>query len=288
MINLFEYVSSFDFIDDIPASSLIIISDKEPTKKLQTPFQYYHISDILKGEKFITQDPILVICHNIGIQDIITLQKLINGPITRINLNPGLMSMLTKNNPEVDDIVVALAHHYTVVEPISRDHFLHSLQSNVYMRIYDTFLPETLQQVQWNEWYGKIVDSEWKSDYIVLTSPAHIDEVASSLYHLAQSDEQDQYDLYVQHTFSNKLSVELIADIQRTQHIIIIIDHKATEQLWMFYDILIKEQTQTKDITIQYIFPQYHLVSSILPEYLYEEAQFDQIAFLEYITQTRI
>ena len=288
MINLFEYVSSFDFIDDMPTSSVTIISDKAPTKDLQTPFQYYHISDILQRKNFTAQDPILIICHTIGIQDILTLQKIIHGPTTRINLNPWLMSMLAKNNPEVDDIVIALAHRYTVIEPISRDHFLHSLQANAYLRIYDTFLPETLQKIQWNEWYGKIVNSEAKSDYIVLTSPAHIDEVASSLYHLAQSDEQDQYDLYVQHTFSNSLSAELIADIQRTQHIIIIIDHKATEQLWMFYDILLKEQTHTKEITIQYIFPQYHLVSSILPEYLYEEAQFDQRAFLEYITQTRL
>lgn len=62
-----------------------------------------------------------------------------------------------------------------------------------------------------------------------------------------------------------------------------IIDHKATEEIWMYYDTLIKSQTQGEDITIQYIFPQFHLVASILPEYIYEEAKFDQPAFMDYL-----
>jgi hypothetical protein len=62
----------------------------------------------------------------------------------------------------------------------------------------------------------------------------------------------------------------------------VVIDHKATEELWLFCDTLIKQHAG-KGIHIQYIFPQFHLVSSILEEYVYEEAQFDQPAFESYI-----
>lgn len=58
--------------------------------------------------------------------------------------------MLTKNNPEVDDIVQALAHHYTVIEPVSKDHFLQSLQPNTYLRVHDTVLPAILGTLSWN------------------------------------------------------------------------------------------------------------------------------------------
>ena len=62
-------------------------------------------------------------------------------------------------------------------------------------------------------------------------------------------------------------------------------DHKATEEIWIYCDALIKQYCG-QDITIQYIFPQFHLVSSILPEYIYEEARFDQPAIEAYIAET--
>lgn len=287
MINLFYYITSLDFVADLPSSNITIISDEPIDKEIRAPFKSYYLGDILKQGSFSSQDPIIVLCHTIGIQDILTLQKILIGPITRVNLNPWVMSMLTKNNPEVDDIVHALAHHYTVIEPVSKDHFLQSLQPNTYLRVHDTVLPATLGTLSWNTWYTKLINSDQQWEYVVITTPAHIDEVASSLHHLNTAEKEYHYDLYVQHTFSNTLSSELIADLKRTEHSIIILDHKATEQIWMFYDLLLREQTGKKEITIQYIFPQYHLVSSILPEYIYEEAQFDQPSFLAYISQNK-
>lgn len=52
--------------------------------------------------------------------------------------------MINKNNPEINDIVQLLGQHYTVIEPIDINHLLINLQLHTYMRIHDTFLPETL------------------------------------------------------------------------------------------------------------------------------------------------
>ena len=191
--------------------------------------------------------------------------------------------MISKNNPEVNDIVNMLGQRYTVVEPVDIKHLHSSLQPNTYIRIHDIFLPETLSSYSWKDGFTKSINSERHSDYVILTTPAHIDSVSATLHTLSQNPDF-LIDLYIQHTFSTVLSQDLIEDIQRTQHIIIIVDHKATEELWMYYDTLIKQQTGLKEVTIQYIFPQYHLISSILPEYLYEESQFDQPNFLQYLS----
>ena len=175
-----------------------------------------------------------------------------------------------------------LGERYQVVEPISIDHLFSSLQQETYIRIHDRILPETLQKQLWDIGFTKIIDTDKHSDYVLISSPAIIDDVVGSVHQLSEHTDFS-CNLYIQSEFSIRLSHELIDDIRRTQHVIIIIDHKATEQLWMYYDTLIKEQTRLKEITIQYIFPQFHLVSSILPEYLYEEAQFDQPAFTNYL-----
>ena len=51
----------------------------------------------------------------------------------------------------------------------------------------------------------------------------------------------------------------------------------------MYYDVLIKQYNST--IQISYIFPQYHLVTSILPDYIYELAGFDAERIAEYMTK---
>ena len=132
--------------------------------------------------------------------------------------------MITKNNPEINDIVNMLGQHYIVVEPLDINHLHSSLQSNTYIRVHDIFLPEILSSYTRKDGFTKSIDSDNHSDYVILTTPAHIDSVSGTIHTLSQNPDF-LVDLYIQHTFSTSLSQKLIKDIQRTQHIIIIIDH---------------------------------------------------------------
>lgn len=282
MINLYEYVSSYDIITHI-TTPCTIISDHIPNIIFPDHIHFFPLSHIFENDLSSRTEPCVLITHQLTNEDYSVLKKHLPSGFSWINLHPWVRSMINKNNPEINDIVQLLGQHYTVIEPIDINHLLINLQPHTYMRIHDTFLPETLSSYHREDWFTKSMDSDSHSDYVILTTPAHSDSVASAVHTLSQ-DPNFLSDLYIQHTFSTTLSAELIKDIQRTQHVIVIIDHKATEEIWMYYDTLLKEQTGLKDINIQYIFPQFHLVSSILPEYIYEESQFDQQSFLAYLS----
>ena len=282
MINLYEYVSSYDFVEHI-TTSCIIISDNTPNTTFPDYITFLHISEIFSKDISQSTLPCFIISEYIGSEDYTALQKHLPSWVTWINLNPWVMSMIRKNNAEVNDIVQLLGQHYTVIEPINVNHLLSGLLPYHYIRIHDIVLPEKLSSYLREDGFSKSIDSNGHSDYVILTTTAHSDTVFSSVHALSQ-DPDFLADLYIQHTLSTHLSKTLIQDIRRTQHVIIIIDHKATEEIWMYYDTLIKNQTWIKDITLQYIFPQFHMVSSILPEYIYEESQFDHQAFLTYLS----
>lgn len=281
MINLYEYIVSYDIFDDITVPC-VIISDITPQREIPTHITFYSISEFITKPIQNISNPCIIISHSLTSEDLLLLQKDSNLSASWISLNPWVMSMITKNHPENNDILNFLGQHYQVIEPIDIQHLLNSLQPNIFLRIHDILLPKTLQSKSRDNGLSKIIDTSNQSDYIVLTTPSSVDVVSSTIHALSQSWDFAA-DLYVQSTFSTELNEDLIKDIKRTQHIIVIIDHKATEEIWMYYDTLIKSQTQGEDITIQYIFPQFHLVASILPEYIYEEAKFDQPAFMDYL-----
>ncbi len=282
MVNLYEYITSYDILDDI-VNPCIIIADTKPTRDIPNHITFYTFSDIFNNKITIPDEiPCVSIAYRITTTDMLTINKEYNIRPIWINLNPGLESILTKNNPEENDITTMLGQYYQVIEPVSIEQLLHSFQSSVYIRIHNKILPKTLQTQTWDTGFTKIIDSDKYSDYVLISNPSIADEVIGSIHHLSKHTDFS-CNLYLQEKFSISLSTQLIDDIRRTQHIIIIIDHKATEQIRMYYETLIKEQTKRKDITIQYIFPQFHLVSSLLPEYLSEEAHFDQQAFTQYL-----
>lgn len=110
------------------------------------------------------------------------------------------------------------------------------------MRVHNTFLPESLPSYTRENGITKINDSDSMADYIILTTPSTINEVMTTTHILDQTGDFSAH-VYIQHTFSTILNTQLIQDIQRTKHIIIILDHRATEEIWMYYDTLIKQQT---------------------------------------------
>jgi hypothetical protein len=230
------------------------------------------------------QEHLICISYHLHSTEIIIRDDLLQIPCTWINCNPGLMSMITTSMPEDNDIITMIDRWYTVQEPIHIDSFTNSLHPNSYIRIFDKPIATLFSQLQRDSWIAYLSGSQLQSHFTVLATVSCSDEVSGALAHCSHGSE-NIFEYYVRSHIGTSLSPEVISSIQRTWHIIIIIDHKATEQLWSFCDTLIKSHCG-RGVTIQYIFPQFHLVSSILADYLYEEACFDQPAFESYISES--
>ena len=194
------------------------------------------------------------------------------------------MSIIKKSSPEENDIVMMMNHWYNIKEPIHHEDMISSLQQKSYIRIFDKPIASRLALLDRKNWIWYLSWSQSQSHFTVLSTVWSSDDVSWALT-VCSKWSDNIFEFYIRSSISNILNDEIIASIQRTQHIIIIIDHKATEELRLFCDTLIKTYCG-KQVTIQYIFPQFHLVSSILEEYLFEEAQFDQPAFETYIMES--
>ena len=74
MINLYEYVSSYDFVEHI-TTSCIIISDNTPNTTFPDYITFLHISEIFSKDISQSTLPCFIISEYIGSEDYTALQK---------------------------------------------------------------------------------------------------------------------------------------------------------------------------------------------------------------------
>lgn len=279
MTNLYDFLINEERRTSLTGKRTIITEDRHHSSDPNIEFLTFEA--LFSGAR-PSHTKIIAIGHRITSADMLRINETYTISPIWINCNPWLESLLTKYHPEEDDITQLLAHHYQIIEPVSIKHFFESLQEKTYVRIHDRVLPQALSEQHWDMGYAKLIDPEQHSDYVILATPSHIDEVAGALHQLS-SQSDFSADLYIQSAFSTQLPANLLEDIRRTKSLIVIVNHKATESLWLYYETLIKQALPETMINIRFIFPQFHLVSSTLAEYLYEEAHFDQQAFIQYL-----
>lgn len=286
MLNLYDYISSYDFLNDLSTDQqYLIYSDITPFPS-KIPWYITLVSREEIWTSHISQDIITIgITSQLTSQDIKILKTYLPDSCSWINCNPGVLSTITKNNPESDDIVFFLQEQYTVYEPFSREHLIELLWTQSYIRVFDQALADKFQLLQRNHGIAHVSGDHDQSYFTVFSSISCCDATAGAIS-LVSKGSENIFELYVWTqlplTLQNKWCIE---SIQRTKHCIIILDHKATESIIMIYEQLIK-QSCGHDIHIQFILPQYHLISSILPEYIHEEAWFDQPALESYLQNT--
>ena len=78
------------------------------------------------------------------------------------------------------------------------------------------------------------------------------------------------------HSYPSEFPEVLVTSLSHTQHLIIALDHQATQEIRLYYESLMKQYSELAHIDIQFIFPQFHLVESMLEDYIEEEALFAQ------------
>ena len=286
MFNSYDSIISHDFIQHLPQDKNYIICTDGILGKNLNNIKRYSFDYIISNPNEVDMNwwNLICIAEFITAEDIIQLDQLLDIPCTWINLNPGVMSMISKKQSEKNDIILMLKSWYTIKEPISLENLISSILPKIYIRAIDTPVAEILSKLKQNSGITYLSGSLEKSHITVLSTVSCSDNVAGAIK-TASKGSDNIFEFYIRSEITTNLSNDLIESIKKTEHVIIIMDHKATEEIWIYCDALIKQYCG-QDITIQYIFPQFHLISSILPEYIYEEARFDQPAIEAYIAET--
>ncbi len=230
-----------------------------------------------------TTTHIICITTKLTHRDILRIDAEDTRPKLWLSLHPGIMSIIHKYSNEEDDIPRMLSHGYTIREPYDQDTFIYLLhQTACYGRIIDTYIPEHIDsstKKRSDSDYSIIHDHGHYHDTIILFGGSTIASVVQSISLVG-----DDHNTTLIAQWWWKASIDDASIVEHVRHasrIIIVVEHQATEAIWMYYDVLIKQYNPT--IHISYIFPQYNLVTSILPEYIYELAGFDSEKIAEYI-----
>lgn len=271
-----------------PEKKYIIYSDISHEKRTLTPnIILLSLEELISSAKDSSlQDTSVIICITMKLthQDILAVDSYDNRPKLWLSLHSGIMSSIYKHSIEEDDITRMLSQGYRVLEPYDESSFSDSLRQPAgYVRIIDAFLPDSIP-VSHNK-------NSADSDFVLINTHDHYHDsviitTGSSLTTVSQSIRSDgehtAFTLMVQWWWSDSISdPTIIEHIKHASCVIIVIEHKATEAIWMYYDVLIKQYNP--QITLSYVFPQYHLLTSILPDYAYELVGFDSQRISEYI-----
>lgn len=281
MINLFDYIVSQDFIADLEKNKKYSIITDGPCGINNSFIQWYTfdvVFDTMATEAL--KDTIIVcISYTLSSHDFVVIDNHISQDHSRISLNPWVYSLREKNNPEENDIITMLGHGYDVREPCTVQQIHQNINKKSYQRIHNTRLPITLHTTK--EDTLQIQSVEWEEDLIItiVATPSCAETVARACN---TEWEKKNKDIFIQSHMTIELNQNIISSAQISGRILFIIDHKATEEICFLLEKIVKD-TIWPSIKIHYLFPQYHLVSSILTEYLLEESMFDEFTMHEYI-----
>lgn len=281
MTNLYHYITSGEFFSHLPVDKTITIVTDLPLESHMKHVRIVSFWDIISGDITIVSDQIIGISDKYNTHDIMIITKMIGQEINWINLNPGIKSMIHKHHPEDNEIITMQSAGYHIHEPYHPQQIINLMQwTQQYFRIFDAPLPSQLDALSREEGIAFLQGPDQFSHITVLWSVGVTDLLASIVHHI--NTWESPVSQYIISSRWQTLPDGLIREVRSNKHIIICIDHRATEGMRIYRDQLIKKQVWN-DITIQYIFPPFHMVSSMMEEYIHEEARFDFESIVSYI-----
>lgn len=284
MFSPFQAIVDWSFLEHLDTNNTITLYTDLTTTGWIIPnhVRIVHLDEIVDINKKGNKETIICMTMKLTHQDIIHIDEYDTRPKLWLSLHPGIMSIVHKYTAEDDDITRMLSHGYRVREPYDRWSFIDIIrQESGYGRIIDTFISDSINKEKKTESDYVIINNHWHyHDLVILIGGSSVASVTQSI---SLWGDEHKATLIAQWWWGVSIDDdEVVQHIKHASHIFIILEHKATESIRMYYDVLIKQYNST--IQISYIFPQYHLVTSILPDYIYELAGFDAERIAEYMT----
>ncbi len=306
MISLSKYITSWIFLQEFDLQNkfdVVIFEKKIPDDIDSSKFNCVSILDIgldLQPEWLITsffddyENP-LFIMDELPIDTFYQVLDEYFGKITVINCNTWLSSYYSKTNPETNDITFANELEMEIFEPFDKMSLKQLLiqetknEIKTYIKLANKDYPKSLLEENQIEnltnnknnkkkdLFPAIIDLTSKQDEIVentiLCSWSILPETVQTAK-LLQEEHGQLSDIFLALQRNGEWTKSFITHCKKTWNLIIICDQEYNHDLKMFFEIQ-RKKTDLDNVSIQIVCPNLDKISTVLQEYIYEQAEFD-------------
>lgn len=205
--------------------------------------------------------------------------------ITIVNLFVGISSMVHKVSPELTDISAMLHKDFQVCEPYDLWNLLQHMdgQGKKYIRLHGLEMPSKLLQDE----HEKVDETKILSmdkfgfggeEATILTSGNYLWSLIQTIHIL--NEQEKFFDLYAILDYSAPWSDLLKKSVMRSEKLIVVLDQKKDAELEKkFSDTL----AALGNFSLDFIYPTYSGISSVLDEFRPDQAGFDQVGLMSRI-----
>jgi hypothetical protein len=259
IVRLVEYVREWEIFDKIDFDQIVSDYSFDDVDNISNFIKINNISDLIKVDK---NKKTLFILDRLLIENISEYMDM--GNISIIDLNAWLFSYGNKIGISKYDIVELFKLWFNVFEPLdlfSMLNFLDKTWKN-YIRICDIDLPTNFVNSNYNEIIS--LDDKWFIGNMTLVSTWMMFTEVVRLANLLN----EQW-IHVKIKILNKLNFDDMTPLSNDENIVFILDllnHTG-------YENYLKDKLKWKNLN--FIYPSYHKLSTMLDEYKMEELEFD-------------
>ena len=293
IVNIHDYIKSWNIVRNLENNNpfdVIVFEDKleiedipnninvESIKDLWFEFWYSGIIAWLT-QKY--KNILLVIDELSYMYFLPFIKSSTESNISIINISSGISWYINKTTPDMEDLSVLSNFNIKLYEPFDFISLFKTLEreERKYIRVCDKELPNNLfQDSQENIEFAQDITSlidfwlTWDS-WTILSWWYMLPETISAVN---QSIEEywTSFDVFALLNYNFEINEELIYSLNKTEHLIIIMDQSKTSN----YEQIIKSKLWEKwliDINITFITPNTANLTTILKEYLFEQTEMD-------------
>lgn len=204
--------------------------------------------------------------------------------VTVLQLNAGIASYMTKSQPDITDIAMLLPY-IAVKEVFDEESLMQQLVSaeSAYVRISPTETHAALfeKKIDMKDGIGDLRDRWFEGVAGTVIAPGGVlVQAIHALQHLRE--EGKSYDLFVLGDYNFAITKDLKESIIKTEHIIMLLDQQRRTN----YEAVVKAKLWDSwlvDTEISFVYPNSEKINTILPEYLWEQANWDGLWVAEKI-----
>ena len=205
-----------------------------------------------------------------------------------INLGVGISWVQNKHSLEVNDIAIVWSA-LPIFEPIDTKHFLQMINadSTIYIRITHDEIADELFSWEHSSLYAERdipMTSFWYTGiwWTILIQPSMLIMMTQVLQYV-QTTNGIWYDLFV-HTWPREVySEKLIQSLHHTGKLIVIHDQAAPDALRDSEQKIFKASGLQWEIAVAFKNPLYEKITTILPEYMYEQVWYSTDSLAHYL-----
>lgn len=295
MINLSSYLTSGVFLKDMktPLPYQCIIFETKPEHLEHEDTVIVGLKDagydfFVDGalQQYIEQyENTLLILDKIPVAEIHEILEETESELTVVNCNVGVSSYFHKLSPEIEDIDLLIDADCPLFEPYDKQSLLFFLSQTQkkYIRLSGKLLPlslfateEDIKQIP--SLFNTTPESTEAADATIACSAYLLPELVGCCDMLEQKDHKVDLFLITDYHFAD--TEAFVSSLRKSKKLIIMTDHADELSYRRYWEALVQEH-KLNDVNIHLLSPIYTKITSMLDEYVREQANYDAQALFE-------